>query len=127
MQSPQLYQQLLGLFDLSDELIQRIDNGDTDIRGYFITLVSIERAFDTYGRGLVRQSAREAGKTEEEASALSKQANERMDELRRAIRRLVQVNDFDDLLKQAGEQMYKDWHKLPDDHPNITAERHLLS
>ncbi|HUC20487.1 MAG TPA: hypothetical protein VMR98_03275, partial [Candidatus Polarisedimenticolaceae bacterium] len=51
------------------------------------------------------------------ASKLMHQATERMDKLRITIRKLAQTHDFDELLKEMGEKMYDDWHKLPDDHP----------
>lgn len=116
-----LYQQLLDLFNLADELNARIAQNDLDTRAYFRTLVNIESMFDIYARGLVRRSAVEAGKSDEEASEFAKEANAKLADLRITIRKLSQSHDFDDLLKEMGEQAYKDWHKLPEDHPNAAS------
>lgn len=123
MNTTPLYQKLLNQFDLADELQARIQQDDPDAGLYFRTLVSIESMFDTYARGLVRQSAIEAGKSEEEASKLLKDANTRLAGLRITIRKLSQVHDFDNVLKEMGDRAYQDWHKLPEDHPNAASWR----
>lgn len=123
MNTPPLYQKLLNQFDLADDLQDRIQRDDPDASLYFRTLVSIESMFDTYARGLVKQSAIEAGNSDDEASALAKEANARLAELRIKIRKLSQAHDFDEVLKEMGDQAYKDWHKLPDEHPNAASWR----
>lgn len=123
MNTPPLYQKLLNQFDLADELQARIQQDDSDAGLYFRTLVNIESMFDTYARGLVRQSAIEEGKSDDEASELMKMANTKLAELRITIRKLSQAHDFDGVLKDMGEQAYKDWHKLPADHPNAASWR----
>lgn len=123
MDTTSLYQKLLNQFDLADDLQARIKQDDPDANLYFKTLVNTESMFDTYARGLVRQSAIEAGKSEEEASDLMKEANTRLAGLRITIRKLSQTHDFDDVLKQMGDRAYQDWHKLPEDHPNAASWR----
>lgn len=123
MNTTPLYQKLLNQFDLADDLQNRIKQDDPDVSLYFRTLVNIESMFDTYARGLVRQSAIEAGKSDDEASELMKAANTRMDELRINIRKLSQAHDFDEVLKEMGDRAYQDWHKLPEDHPNAASWR----
>lgn len=115
-----LFQYIFEMLDYGDEISKLIQPDGRDNDSYFMTLVYIERILDNYGRGLVRQSARAVGYDDQQVNALVSEANVRMDILRKAIRAYSQMYNFDDSLKTWGEGMYRDWHKLPDDHPNAS-------
>lgn len=116
MNEKPLYQYVFDMLDYADAISVKITPEEYDKNNYFMTLVYVEDILDKYARGLVRESAAESG---QDGSAYLKLATERMDRLRKVIRRLSQTYDFDEILSKKGESFYLDWHKLPADHPNL--------
>lgn len=112
MEEKPLYKYIFDMLDYAEIISTKIKPGDHDNNNYFMTLVYVEDILDKYGRGLVIDSANESG---QDGSELLKLANERMDKLRKTIRNLSQVYDFDEILINRGKGLYQDWHKIRDD------------
>lgn len=105
------YQYIFDLLDFADYLINQIDSNDFDRAMYFTTLVYIENILDVYGRGLVVDSARTAGFSENDVADLKRRANDRLDTLRKALAHFVEKYDFDSVLDDHGEDLKKRWRK----------------
>jgi hypothetical protein len=116
MNAKPLYQYIFDMLDYADVITAKITPEEHDKDNYFMTLVYVEDILDKYARGLVLQSATESG---QDGSMYLKLATDRMDGLRRTIRKLSQLYDFDEILRKRGDSLYQDWHKLPADHPNL--------
>lgn len=115
MDEKPLYAHIFNLLDYADVVYPLITADAQDKEGYFMTLVFIERVLDNYGRGFVSVSARDSGMHEEYVKEMLHLANRRMDELRANIRKLSQIYDFDETLHEWGAEMYRNWHKMPEE------------
>lgn len=113
MQGKKLYDFLFELYDYADYIGDRIKPGDFDNPRYFITMVLIEKFFDSIGRGEIKQAAEVAlanGQDIDPTEALS-EAHRRIDALRGRISELAQQYDFDQSLEYAGRTIAEDWKK----------------
>lgn len=114
MQPKQIHDFLFQLYDYADYLADRIEAGDPESRMFFLTLVFIEKMFDTYGRGLVSESAEEANDPTLDRSESLKEAHRRIDVLRARIDQLAKINNYDNVLEDYGHQLTAEWpHSRP--------------
>ena len=106
-----MYLYMSELLDFAEQVSTRIQQDEYENNSYFMTLVYVEDILDKYGRGLASQSAREAGLTEEQISAIRRDLNTRLEKLRDQIRNLSQVYNFDQAMIERSQSMIRDWQK----------------
>lgn len=107
------YRYIFDLLDFADDIIAQISPEDADKEMHFMTLVYIEDILDKYGRGLVVESGRATGLSEDDIANLKYSANERMDAMRKTLAELVKQHDFDSTLDGKIEQFKREWRKVP--------------
>lgn len=106
MNQQELHGFLFKLYDYADYLAGEVEKDSLDRDSYFISMLYVEAMMDTYGRGLISQSAKESGKDQSAALA---EAHRRIDLLRQQIDSLRHKYNFDEAIKQAGDRIKRDW------------------
>lgn len=114
MQPKQVHDFLFQLYDYADYLADRIEAGDPESRMFFLSLVFIEKMFDTYGRGLISESAHNANDPALSGSESLTEAHRRVDVLRARIDQLAKANNYDSVLEDYSHQLATEWpHSRP--------------
>ncbi len=106
---------LLSLFDYADQLCSLIVTNDTKTRNYFMTLVYIEDIIDSYGRDILFTHSSQ----NEDAEKSRETINRRLESLRKSIRTLSQMYNFDETLRQHSQALLT-WSKSSEMRDNST-------
>lgn len=106
MDQKQLYDFLFRLYDYADHLADSIKPNNPDNNNFYISLIYIEEMMDSYGRGLINETAHQINQNDRDSL---KEAHRRIDLLRQRINQLRDEFDFDDVVTGKTEKLLRDW------------------
>lgn len=111
MNEKPLYQHVFNLLDYTDEITALLQPDAEDKNSYFMTLLYIEGMLDSYARGFVASKYLGTDFTEDDIFAIRKDLNSRVEALRSTIRSFAQMYNFDDVIIDTNNELYKRWRK----------------
>lgn len=109
MKEKELRNFLFQLYDYADYLADKIQPGNLDNNNYFLTLVFIERFFDSIGRGEIHRAEVDSNDTTLDPQKSLSEAHRRLDLLRDRIDALSKEYDFDDALDHVSKELAIEW------------------